>query len=215
MAKRQGVPFRRRPRLEPRKRLLILCEGKVTEPSYLKSFRQQHRNPLVHIEVVPDCGVPKTLVEIAVSRVKESQRQARRFGDPYLKYDEVWCVFDVDSHPNLPEAKKRAQDHELELAISNPCFELWLLLHFQDQRAEQDRWHIQAACRRHIPAYEKEIPYSTVEAHYTTALTRATALDRWQQGQGRPGGNPSTTVYRLLERIAELGKDSLLRKTIS
>jgi hypothetical protein len=30
----------------------------------------------------------------------------------------VWCVFDVDIHPNLPEAKQQARDNGLSLAIS-------------------------------------------------------------------------------------------------
>jgi hypothetical protein len=49
--------------------------------------------------------------------------------------DEVWCVFDVDEHPKLAEARDQANANGIQLAVSNPCFELWLLLHFQEHRA--------------------------------------------------------------------------------
>lgn len=199
------------PRREPRQRVLVLCEGEVTEPKYLKALRHEYRSQLVDVEVVPDCGVPKTLVESAVARKKDAERQARRWGDPYLKYDEVWCVFDVDAHPNLAEAKQQARDNGLYVALSNPCFEVWILLHFRDQRAHQERGRIQEACREYLPGYAKEVPYDRVREHYAAAVQRADALLEWQRQQGRPEGNPTTLVHRLTERIVSLGKDEFLR----
>lgn len=215
MGRRGGRLRRRAPRLEPRKRVLILCEGKVTEPRYFQAFSREHRNQLVVIEVVPECGVPKTLVEHAVERKNQALREAKRRGDPFLKYDEIWCVFDVDEHPNLEEAKNQARDNKLNLAISNPCFELWVLLHFRDQRAHQSRAQVQAACREHLREFVKEVPYGKVQPAYAEAVTRAKELQKWQNEQGRSDGNPSTAVHILTERIAELGKENFLRRTQS
>jgi len=213
MGKRRTRPLRRRaPRTEPRLRLLVLCEGKVTEPRYFQAFRHEHRNQLVHIEVMPACGVPKTLVEHAAERKKQALREAKRYGDSFLKYDEVWCVFDVDVHPNLEEAKNQARDNGLRVAISNPCFELWVLLHFQDQRAHQGRAHMQAACRDHLPEFDKEVPYDRIQPRYAEAVARAIELEKWQEEQGRPGGNPSTDVYKLTGRIVGLGREAFLRQ---
>jgi hypothetical protein len=36
----------------------------------------------------------------------------------------VWCVFDIDEHPVIPEAKDQAPANRIELTISNPYFEL-------------------------------------------------------------------------------------------
>jgi RloB-like protein len=202
MAKRIPPSLRRRhPRLRPRLRLLILCEGRVTEPMYFRDFRIDTRNQLIEIEVVPACGVPKTLVEYAVERKKDAERRAKSERDIFLRYDEVWCVFDVDEHPNLPEAKQQARDNGLQVAVSNPCFELWLLLHFQDQFAEHDRHHIQGLCANHIPGYEKEVPYRLIKDRYPDAVRRAVALDAMQRRRDAPGGNPSTGVYHLTESI--------------
>jgi len=213
MGRRRNRPLRRgAPRREPRKRLLVLCEGKVTEPGYFLAFRHEHRSQLVEVEVVPKCGVPKSLVGLAVERKKRAEKEARRSDDPFLKYDEVWCVFDIDAHPNLLEAKQQAEDNGLRLAVSNPCFELWILLHFQDQRAHQERGWIQAACREHLPDFVKEVPYYRVQPTYANAVARAKALEKWQAAQDRPGGNPCTAVHELTERIAELGKDPFLNQ---
>lgn len=210
---RRNRPLRRTAAIKnPRVRMLVLCEGKVTEPRYLNAFKREFRSQLVDVEVVPECGVPKTLVERAVIMKKGADREARRRGDPYLKYDEVWCVFDVDVHPNLAEAKQQAHDNGLHVAISNPCFELWILLHFQDQRAHEDRGRIQDACRVHLPEFIKEAPYEKLQPNYEEAVKPAQALMDWQSQQGRPEGNPSTMVHKLTERIAQLGREAFLRE---
>jgi len=52
-------------------------------------------------------------------------------------------VFDVGEHPKLPEALDLARRHEIAVAISNPCIELWFLLHFERQMAFIGRWDAQ------------------------------------------------------------------------
>jgi hypothetical protein len=210
---RRSRPLRRRSATrEARKRLLVLCEGKITEPRYLKAFKHEHRSQLVEVEVVPECGDPKTLVESAVTRKREAEKEARRRGDSNLRYDEIWCVFDVDAHPNLAAAVQQAEGNGLNLAVSNPCFELWILLHFQEQRAYEDRARIQSACRVYMPEFLKEVPYEKIRLSYEIAVARAQTLMQWQAQQGRPAGNPSTAVHKLTQKIAELGKEAFLRQ---
>src|SRR3954451_2941209 len=130
---------RRKPRIEPRKRVLVICEGEKTEPSYFTGVKRLEQASTVDIEIDKAGGVPKTLVERAVAKKKDSKRAVSRDGDPNLLYDEIWCVFDVDEHPNLQDAKQQAKANGIELAISNPCFELWLHLHFKEQTASIER----------------------------------------------------------------------------
>ncbi len=212
MARKHDNLQRRKWFVEPRTRVLVCCEGEVTEPSYLNGLKGELRIRLVHIEVVPGGSNPKTLVDYAVEKKQEAERRSRREKDDNLKYDEVWCVFDVDLHEHIPDAKQKADANKIKLAISNPCFELWLLLHFQEQSAHIERHDVQSACRDHMPRYGKEVPFELVFPHYREAVERALALDNWQQEQGRPGGNPSTGVHRLTERIRELGREEQLKK---
>ena len=210
MANRSTRLRRRAARLEPRKRILIVCEGEKTEPGYLKTLRIEEKIHLLEIEVVEAAGVPKTLVECAVSKKREAERAGRR--DPTMKYDEVWCIFDVDAHPNLPEALQQARDNGVHVALSNPCFELWVLLHFQEQTAWIDRHSAQSACRGHIPGLRKDISYVDLKDRYQEAVGRARRLDERQRRDGQHGENPTTWVYLLTERLLALSREALLRQ---
>lgn len=120
---------RRPPTLRPKARLLLVCEGQETEPGYFRQLAARHR---VLIDVPPHQGSdPKTVVETAVCLKKDADRAARK--DPFAAYEEVWCVIDVDQHPRLGDALQQARDNGICVALSNPCIELWLLLHFQEQ----------------------------------------------------------------------------------
>lgn len=212
MARRRDDLRRRRHFLEPRPHILVCCEGIVTEPSYFNGLKREGHNNLLRVEVKPGGKVPKTLVDFAVDLKHEAENKARRLEDDNLKYDEVWCVFDVDAHPHIPDAKQKAEANHIKLAISNPCFELWLLLHFCDQHAHIKRHPLQSACREHLPGYEKNVPFELVFPHHQEAVGRAKELDDWQKRQKRPGGNPSTGVYRLTQRIMQLGREEQLKK---
>ncbi len=190
---------RRRSFRQPRARFLIVCEGKVTEPLYFTEVRRVERG-IIDLEIVP-AGVPKTVVERAVHLKKDAEREARRRGDQYLRYDHVWCVFDVDEHPFVPEAKQQAGANAIDVAVSNPCFELWFLLHFQDQTAHIERARVQRLCREYMPGYQKTPPCDALIPHQSQAIERAFQLERWQLSRLNAGGNPSTGVHRVIEQI--------------
>lgn len=201
MGRRDFSLERREPRREPRQRILILCEGRRTEPGYFSALRAAFRNRLVLVEIDERPGAPKTLVERAVERKKEAEREARSRRDPFLAYDEVWCVFDVDDHHHLTEARQQARDNGIGLAVSNPCFEIWALLHFQDQTAFIQSGAVQSRLRRHLPGYEKDLPFDRLHPGYEKAVARAQELDRRCESAACPGDNPSTGVHLLTERI--------------
>lgn len=202
---------RRRPVFTPRPRILIVCEGEKTEPSYFEGLAHEEEVRLVHVEIVKSGGVPKSVVERAVALKKDAQRDAKRQRDANLEYDEVWCVFDVDAHPKLAEALDQARSNSIEVALSNPCFELWIWLHFDDQRAHIERHKLQSACRKHLPGYTKVAAYSELRPRYADAVHRAVALTKWQEGRGTKDANPSTGVHLLTERLRSLARAQLLR----
>jgi hypothetical protein len=205
--RRDSENLQRRPaRREPRRRILVVVEGGVTEAGYFKSLRAAFRNPLVAVEIDDEGGVPKTLVERAAERKKAAERDAKSRRDEFLRYDEVWCVFDVDEHPHLQDARQQAQAHGIGLAVSNPCFELWALLHFQPQTAFLERGDARSRLKRHLSGYDKALPFARLHPHYAEAVLRAEELDRRRDDADDPGGNPSTGVYRLTESIREGGK---------
>ena len=120
-------------------------------------------------------------------------------------FDEIWCVFDVDAHPNVNSAVAEARDAGIEVAVSNPCFELWLVLHLEDQTAHVDRRTIQRRARELGLIAGKSIPESALSRlliGYEEAKGRAQSLDAMHAGDGRDSGsNPSSGVWKLIESI--------------
>jgi hypothetical protein len=194
-------PGRRPPFREPKPIVLIICEGQNTEPQFFDGFRRACRNSRVDIKLAPEHGVPKTVVEIAKRYKQEAEEDAVREHDDNLAYDSVWCVFDIDEHPYVGDARQMARDNGIDLAISNPCFELWLLLHFRDNPGMQHRDRLQAMLTAYVPEYDKHIEYTTYSAGYPQAVVRAKRMDQSAENDNESGRNPTTGVYRLTELI--------------
>jgi hypothetical protein len=199
---RQNTLRRRRPEREPRKRFLLFCEGEVTEPDYFGGWRRFLRSRLIKIEISPERGDPLQLVQRAVSAKETAETQARRESDENLLYEEIWCVLDVDDHARLARARQVAQQHGIHLAVSEPCFELWGLLHYQDQWAYVECSAVGDALTRHLPHYDKRLDFDAIRPEYARARARAIALDE-RRTRNDGDSNPSTDVWRLVDSLCE------------
>ena len=123
---------RRAPQIDERARFVIFCEGELTEPLYLKAFASlQEIRSVATLDIRGMACEPRKLVEEA----RAAKRSERRQSTGVTKY---WCVFDVEAptrHARLNEAVQMARDNGISVAISNPCFELWLVLHYTDHES--------------------------------------------------------------------------------
>jgi hypothetical protein len=112
-------------------------------------------------------------------------------------FDQVWCVLDVDEF-DFKDALPIARRERIALAISNPCFELWLLLHHVDATASISG---AAATLKHlkavVPGYDKtDLRFDDFAKWVSDAIRRAKALPGSDQ---QLGPNPSTGMWRLVE----------------
>jgi hypothetical protein len=182
----------------------LVCEGEVTEPEYFRGFGQRTRNSSVEIQIADQHGDPLTLVEHAERHKHEAEEQARRERDSFLRFDEIWCVFDVDEHhkPRLNDARQLARAKGIDLAVSNPCFELWLLLHFRDHPGAWHRHDVQDMLKVFLPSYDKHLDFDELADGVAYATRRAGRLDQDAESEGESGRNPTTGVYRLTDSIA-------------
>lgn len=197
---RSRKPGRQKPTKDPKPIIFVVCEGEVTEPEYLRGFNKHCRNPRVRI--FDGGGVPRTIVERAKEIKQKAEKRARAEKDENLRYDEVWCVFDVDEHPSVEDAKQMAKENELELAISNPCIELWLLLHFRESPGMQDRHKLLEMMKKYIADYNKHVNFDRdYAAGYDDARTRAEKLDEQAALDHEENRNPTTGLWRLTESI--------------
>lgn len=139
--------------------------------------------------------------------VRQRLADAERGIDELRPLDERWLCLDLDHWgtgrhtPNLARACKEALEAGYQLAISNPAFEVWLLLHFCDEPSPT-----QKACEDELTEllgarYDQTRLQPDLYTRETVdlAIARARALDtdpnqRWPQ-------EPGSHVYRLVERL--------------
>lgn len=200
-----AAPRRPLPTRPSRRAFLVFVEGRVTEEDYLTHWHRRHRRG-ISVEIHEFRGTPMALVERAAETKAINERAERRGRG--RAHDEVWCVFDVDEHPRLGEAVELAARSEINLAISNPCIELWFLLHFAPQSAYIERGAAQRAARDHLGCEKglTEPALGALDEGFEIARERAQRLEEKHRGDGtqRPG-NPSSDLWRLVDAIAASG----------
>jgi hypothetical protein len=109
------------PRYKEQPIVLVICEDKKSGKNYLEDAAVHFR---VKVKVdFSHCGKtdPRSIVE---EGIKLSG-----------KYDKVYCVVDRDTHANFDDAIRSVEKSEkVKIIPSYPCFEYWLLLHFEENR---------------------------------------------------------------------------------
>jgi RloB-like protein len=176
LARKQG----KRPTYD---RILIVCEGSKTEPFYLDDIRQQLRIPTAFINVMHSTNgtEPRQVVDCAEQTFRDSRN-----------FDLVIAVFDRDDHLTYNDALLRAAALDQTLKNSDrklvgftavrsvPCFELWILLHFQDIHAFWHRDDVIAAVSSagRLPGYRKGSTgiYAATKSSIPEATARAEFL---------------------------------------
>jgi hypothetical protein len=111
------------------KLFVIACEGAVREFHYFDALAETQTRLKINILPADDNrSAPKYVIERATKYVESFKLE----GD-----DELWLVLDTDDwgEEELRAVEKVCEDHGWNLAISNPCFELWLYLHYADMPA--------------------------------------------------------------------------------
>ena len=200
---------RRKPSLEPKRRFILFCEGEKTETEYFKAIGRACSSTLIAVEPHGGVGVPYTIAEKAVERAKALglTPKSRRKKDSYEERDQVWAIFDRDEHPRFKEAVMKCEEQNVGVGRSNPCFELWLILHEQDYDKAEDRHVMQKLLAQLRPEYD---PDGSKTPDCDALVKRVEAAEQRGEKQlqnresgGDPYGNPSTTVGRLTRAIRE------------
>lgn len=152
---------------------------------------------------------PLKTVNHAIRLRKNSEKAARNERDSFLKIDHVWCVVDVDDHTTLNEALLLARRNGVNLIVSNPCFEIWLLWHYQDFTSQTNRFDLPKKLNSRIPGYSKKkaIPDAfPFKDAYEKAKKRALCCDPEHDEPCRQGQNPSSNVWLAVEAIRGEGR---------
>lgn len=178
--------------------IVVFTEGRSSEPDYVNGLKKLPHiadDVSLNLELHPEHGVPLTLVQLAAERNKDEE------------VDECWCIFDVEwptNHPNLNASISLAQANGIGLAISNPCFEVWLILHHQDFNKFSDSSAVVSISCALDGRTNKSIDASFYMPFRKEAARRARLLEARHKGDGTgfPHNNPSSGMHLFL-RVLE------------
>ena len=192
--------------------VVIAAEGRKTENMYFESMKISLCASDVHVEVLhrnSNDSSPENVYE----QIREFMAEYNIEDD-----DQLWIVVDKDKWKDKmlsAVAQYCVQNDNLRFCVSNPCFELWLLLHIEDvtlydkkqikllfmnQKVNsQDTWLKKRM--KDLTGHYRESDYDAMALlpHIDTAIERAkdldiSPMDRWPQGIG-------TRVYLLVKSI--------------
>ncbi|CAM1654512.1 RloB family protein [Bartonella apis] len=207
-----------------KRRFLIGCEGSKTERLYFERLIHELGLTSVDIEIVNDCGsAPISIYNAVVERVKEEAGSEAHF-------DEAFCVFDHDTHESFDEVcnniknktnnskRKDANNCEIQAITSTPCFEIWLMLHFnystQPILAKRGKscGEIAKIHMKKIGGFEKYDGTLTgkqldlLMEKIDQAIKNAEKLNRYNSSNN--SSNPSTDVYILVDKMKKLSNNN-------
>lgn len=196
--------------------IVIASEGKDTERIYFKALAKEYVNPRVHVHILE-----RNEEEHNNSSPEHVLKQLKDYKCHYdlEADDELWLVVDRDRWTEAMlsrVATECARNDYMHVALSNPCIELWLLLHLVDvallSEEERQAWrenrrrtknadpYLKVRLRQEMGAYhESAYDANMLISHVEDAIMRARALDknssdRWPQDLG-------TRAYLLAESV--------------
>lgn len=202
----QSVESLKRPlyRRERRKCIVIICEGEKTEPLYFRALRREFKLSTVEVEIIGEGAGPLKVVEKALREKKLRKAQSDK-----PDFDEVWCVFDRESeneNSTFKPAVEKARAAKIELAVSNPAFEYWYLLHFKEtSRSFTNADDVIKELKKHIPDYEKNMEiYSQLADKTDRAIQYAKRRLSLCTTSDGDFPNPCTHVHLLVEKLRSM-----------
>jgi hypothetical protein len=202
---------RRSRRIKEFSRVLITCEGSKTEPNYFREACKDLGLTSAMVEVAgKECGSsPMSVCDYALARLKEDG-----------SFDEVFCVFDRDTHQTFDAAVKKIAGHsskKLRSIVSYPCFEYWVLLHFRYTRGAVRATGGKSPGNQMLdlvvaewPDYAKGLTdmYKRLTEKGLTEVAIANSVKARGDAVATQNPDPSTEVDILLLRLRELAKES-------
>lgn len=189
--------------------ILICCEGKETEPQYFKIIADLWRiRQQVRIKIVGNKGQYKKLIDESVILYRNLLRDKEL--DPIEV--EVWAVCDKDNmRYSLLELEEYAQKNNVNLAFSDPMFEIFLLQHFTASTSSAStKRELETLLNKELQIKNPYFKYNKSNLaifeniFYTEpSLVKKKAILNCRKLEDKTN-SPYTSCHKLLERLLEL-----------
>ena len=197
-------------------RVLIVTEGSKTEPDYFRRLVKELELTATRVKIVGDGGsAPISVVEAA-----------KEFLGKDSDFEQVYCVFDKDTHEKYDEAiqklqglrKQQRYKGKVICAIASvPCFEVWYLLHLSETSkpyVTQDELIRDLVQKSPFQSYQKNECgsfFGAIAGHRKEASMRAERLLKQARARGETEfhENPSTRVYEVVQALTKLSRNRM------
>ena len=159
----------------------VFCEGE-SEDAYISFLRSHYRVPI------------QIITKVMRNKISEASVKRTLSHYPVDYKDKMYLLYDLD----IPEMlDKLLKIKDAELLVSNPCFEIWYILHYCNQTAEistpQCIKKIGSLCKNYCKGSICEKLKGKLTSDMNKARERAKRLTLHQ--------NPSTSVYLLIDEL--------------
>lgn len=184
---------------------LIVCEGRCTEPHYLRGLLEYLGVNAANVHV-HDGGCDTD----AVALIRQARERFRRNPD----FDRVFVVADGDQR-RLEEARREASAGmkgnggrrvAVELIVTCPCFEYWLLLHFEYTTRGLSAPEAVLGLKAHVTDYEKGDWQIFAKVKAGVVRAEANAIRGLQDIEATGTTSPRTDMPALLEALRGMGR---------
>ncbi len=186
---------------------LIVVEGEQTERLYLEGLCRRLGLKSAHVTVTHAGATdPQGMLNHAL-KLRDARAAEARNSPILVAYDEVWIVIDCEAknHPRarqLPDALATAGAKNIHVALTDPAFEFWLLLHYEYTTTHfPDAKAVRRSLKKHVKDYEKNaLPLADLFSKLPTAVKHAGKCHEHHSACGGDG-NPSTRVHLLAKSL--------------
>lgn len=214
MPRERDELFRESNSIEKEKIIVLAFEGNETEEIYFEEFKNSERfnDSLIYLHLLKR---PKTDTNSAPNHVFKKLKREAKYEYNFKNTDELWMIIDTDRWRNIPEIIKECKNLEnMYVAVSNPCFELWLLLHIknlseyseeelnlilQNAKVTSKKNYIDTKITEILGSYNKSNPKPELYLlHLDLAIEQAINLDDEQEDFPSKLGSH---VYKLIQKL--------------
>jgi RloB-like protein len=213
---RERTEFIRISNVTDREKLFLLAyEGNETEPTYFEALKKNYRFDRDRIEIV-SLRRNSTDTKSAPKHVFENLQNIKEEYD-LGKNDELWMIIDRDRNgANIEKYSNKCKaESNFYLALSNPCFEFWLLLHLKDLSEFTEEEQVLILENRKVGSKktylkrllstiltdgynESNLKAERFLPHIEKAISRAKAINIETDDYPKLLG---TDIYKLIERV--------------
>lgn len=168
-----------------RKVALVICEGE-TEEGYINLIKRWYKSPIRIVSHIEGTRITQAIID----------KHARELKISTLDKVDTFLMYDMD----VPTINQKIMACKAKLLLSNPCFELWLLLHIKEQKSALNSDTVLKELKKSTTVWSNynKANYTNTQKtflreHTKEAISRAKALKEFQ--------NPSSGIYKLLELL--------------